>query len=499
MRTLALGLIAALAACNRAAVTTGVSAASTIDLAAFRQLADSLTALPRFRNMHWGVLVVDPGRGETLYSRNAGKLFIPASNQKLLTGAVALEKLGPDYRFTTTVLAGGAISGGVLTGDLRIAGTGDPTFSDRMAGNALRAVSAIADSVAARGITRIRGAITPAGDAFPDAVWGFGWSWDDMDFGYSSGVDELFLNEGVMTVTVIGATQPGAAPTVRVAPVPDFPRLSATVVTGAAGSGSRVRARHDSTDASVLLVTGSVAPADTARVAITYRDQRRAFLESLRHALGIRGVVTEGGVSLGTAEPAPDGSPEPPGYPLFSIRSARLAEVLPHFEKPSQNQIGEILLKTIGRAVSGVGRADSGARVVRDQLIAWGAPRDGFSVRDGSGLSRHNVVSPEVVVTVLDAMRRSPHFGVFHASLPIAGVDGTIGGRMRNTDAQGNVHAKTGTLAMVRSLSGYVTAADGRQLLFSFLSNNWTVPVREVDEVMDALATGLARLRRGSN
>ena len=128
-------------------------------------------------------------------------------------------------------------------------------------------------------------------------------------------------------------------------------------------------------------------------------------------------------------------------------------------------------------------------------MRTWGAASDGLRVRDGSGLSRHNVVSPETLVRVLDAMRRSPHFAVFRDALPIAGVDGTIASRMRGTAAAANVRAKTGTLDMVRSLSGYVTTADGRLLLFSILCNNWLVDVRDVDRVADGIAVRLAELR----
>ncbi|MBK6304867.1 MAG: D-alanyl-D-alanine carboxypeptidase/D-alanyl-D-alanine-endopeptidase [Gemmatimonadetes bacterium] len=182
-------------------------------------------------------------------------------------------------------------------------------------------------------------------------------------------------------------------------------------------------------------------------------------------------------------------------YPLFSLMSPPLSQVLSYFEKPSQNQIGEILLRTLGRARANVGSADSGARVVRDQLLAWGAARDGFIVRDGSGLSRHDVITPETIVRVLDAMRRSPHFRLFYDALPVGGVDGTIANRMKGTPAQGNVHAKTGTLDMVRSLSGYVTTADGRLLLFSVLANHFTVPTREIERVQDTLAELLAGMR----
>ena len=142
-----------------------------------------------------------------------------------------------------------------------------------------------------------------------------------------------------------------------------------------------------------------------------------------------------------------------------------------------------------------VGTADSARRVVSQQLLDWGAAPDGFAVRDGSGLSRHDYVSPRTIIHVLDAMHRSADFSVFYDALPIAGVDGTIRNRMKGTPAAGNVHAKTGTLDKARSLSGYVTTADGRMLLFSALCNNYVVPTRRVDQVTDALGVRLSTLR----
>ena len=125
-------------------------------------------------------------------------------------------------------------------------------------------------------------------------------------------------------------------------------------------------------------------------------------------------------------------------------------------------------------------------------MIAFGADSDGVAVRDGSGLSRHDYVTPETIVKILDAMRKRDDFKVFYDALPIAGVDGTIGSRMRNTPAQGNVHAKTGTVDRSHALSGYVTTADGHMLLFSFQHNNYTTSNAQVERVQDWIAAKLA-------
>ena len=141
-----------------------------------------------------------------------------------------------------------------------------------------------------------------------------------------------------------------------------------------------------------------------------------------------------------------------------------------------------------------MGDPDSARRVIERQLVAWGADSTGFAVRDGSGLSRHNCVSPETIVRILATIKNRADFSTFFDALPIAGVDGTIANRMKGTAAEGNVHAKTGTVDRARSLSGYVRTADGRMLLFSFLCNNFTAANRDVDRVQDRVLVRLASL-----
>ena len=464
---------------------------------AFARLADSLVSDPMFRSSHWGVLVVDALSGDTVYSRNAGKLFMPASNQKLLTGATALTLLGPDFRFETLVLGAAYPVNGILTGDLAVVGNGDPTFSDSLGGgDAMAPLRAFADAIAARGITEITGRLMRGGDAFPDSSLGFGWAWDDLDYAYSAPVDELFFNEGFARVTVVGGPVAGAPVTVRTSPartVPCIARVEVTTGDPCCAARSRVEWFSDVRGARPsLTLRGSVRPGDSVTVDVALRHASGAWLDAFAEALADRGIRVRGGVEA-------DVLADTIGYVTLARRlSPPLSAVLPFFEKPSQNQIGEILFKTLGRVRTGVGTADSGRVVVERQLVAWGADSTGFAVRDGSGLSRHDYVSPETIIRVLSAMHRGPLFRAFYDALPIGGVDGTIGSRMKGTRAAGNVHAKTGTLDKARSLSGYVTTADGRLLLFSILSNNHVVANREVERVQDALVVFLAGATLGA-
>jgi D-alanyl-D-alanine carboxypeptidase/D-alanyl-D-alanine-endopeptidase (penicillin-binding protein 4) len=154
-----------------------------------------------------------------------------------------------------------------------------------------------------------------------------------------------------------------------------------------------------------------------------------------------------------------------------------------------------MLFKSVALQLTDTGTARVARRVFGERLRAWGADSSGFAVWDGSGLTRRDLLSPETIAVVLDTMRRSRHFQEFYDALPVAGVDGTLRQRMRGTVGEGNVRAKTGTLGGVRSLSGYVTTADGQQLLFIVLANNYMVGTDYVSRVQDTIAVRLARLR----
>ncbi len=500
---LAAALLAACASAPKTAPTPVASPAPLDARADFRRAVDSMVADPQFANAHWGILVVNPRTGDTLYSHNAGKLFMPASNQKIVTGTVTLAELGPDYRWRTTFAARGRVEGGVLRGDLVVVGRGDPMVSDHGAGDAMAPLRAVADSLAARGVTRIAGRVVAGGNAFPDSPYGYGWAYDDFTEPYSAGVDELFFNEGYSEILVKGAATAGATPLVTTRPATAAPAVRVTARTVAPlpaadpaarrRAGAGLRADFDSIGTGYVL-SGEIAAGDTAVLRMAHRDARATYLAALTEALASRGIVVEGRAASAPADTTRADT-------LFTLLSPPLRAAFPVMEKPSQNQLAEIFYKTLGLERTGVGSADSGRRVVERRLRAWGVEPDrDIAVRDGSGLSRHDYVSPQSLVRILSAIRADTAFHVFYDALPIGGVDGTIASRMKGTPAAGNVHAKTGTVDKARSLSGYVTSADGELLVFSMLCNNFTVPTRAVERVQDAVAARLAamRVRAGS-
>lgn len=453
---------------------------------------DSIFDDPAFASAHWGVLVRSTEPGETLYARNAGKMFVPASNMKLVTASAALRALGADYRYRTPVVAAGPVRNGVLHGDLVVVGSGDPAVSARFAGDPRAVLRAWADSLRARGLTRIAGAVLGDDDVFDELPLGRGWAWDDVDAAYSAEVSGLPIDEGAVEVRVEPGDRPGAPPRISLVPATSYVSIVPEVVTGTAESERHVRVTREE-GGRRFRVAGSVPAGGephTERVAVP--DNTLFFATLLHETLAEAGIRVDGlpaeareGWAAGRAVDT-----------LFVHVSPPLPEILAAFLKPSQNQIGELLLKTLGAELRATGTARAGVAVVDSILRADGLPADLLSQADGSGLSRYNLVAPELLVALLERERGRGDFPVFHAALPVAGVDGTLAGRMRGTPLEGNLRAKTGTLSGVRALSGYLETAEGETLVFSMLVNHHTLSARDADRVAEAALLRLHALPR---
>jgi D-alanyl-D-alanine carboxypeptidase/D-alanyl-D-alanine-endopeptidase (penicillin-binding protein 4) len=453
-------------------------------------LTDSLTSLPQFANMHWGILVVAPERGDTLAAHNADKLALPASNMKLITGAVAVAQLGPDFRWTTTFARTGPVVNGVLRGDLVVTGRGDPSVSEAMRGrDPLVAFGPLVAALRAAGIRRIAGRVrTSDAQAFPGSPHGFGWDWDDLDFDYGAGVTELLFNEGFTRVHVSGCPRTSRTACVTTSPLRTAPAMHAAITVRDAGSGPpQLTWWRDSAAVPGLTIRGSIAAGDSTAFTAAQPDARVTYVAAVTEALTRAGIVVRGRASSTTMSVTP----------LATLTSPTLAEVLPVMQKPSQNQVAEVLYRTLALEKTGVGIPDSGRAVVERQLRDWGVRDEARAIRDGSGLSRHDYLTPRAIVQVLDAMRRAPTFAMYRDALPVPGMDGTLRFRMQGLPA-GSVQAKTGTVDKARALSGYITTADGELLLFSVIANNHSVPTREVDRAAELLVERLVRLRRSA-
>lgn len=467
--------------------------ATARDVRVLQQFVDSLVALPQFANMQWGILLVAPERTDTLASVNADRLFMPASNMKLVTAAVALARLGPEFRWTTTFTRTGPVRTGALRGDILVAGTGDPSVSAAMRRDPLEAFAPLVAALQAAGVRQVIGRVrTSDTPAFPGSPLGFGWDWDDLHEPYGAGVTELLWNEAFTDVQVRGCGAAGRLACITTTPLATSPTIHGAVRVRAAGSGAPdIEWWRDSAATPGIAVRGSIAQGDSMFFSAAQPDGRATYVAAVTEALTRAGIVVR---------PAPVSANRvatrnTTADTIVVLQSLPLREVMVALQKPSQNQIAESIFRTLALQGTGAGTPDSARAIVERQLLAWGVRADAHAIRDGSGLSRHDYLTPRLLVQVLDTMRRRSDFSVYHDALPIAGVDGTLRNRMQRF-ANGRVHAKTGTIDKARAISGYVTTADGELLLFSMIANNHTVPNREVDRVQDLIIERLVNLRR---
>jgi D-alanyl-D-alanine carboxypeptidase/D-alanyl-D-alanine-endopeptidase (penicillin-binding protein 4) len=455
---------------------------------------------------------------------------MPASNMKIVTMAVAADRLGWDFRFTTEVKTRGAIEGGVLKGDLVVSGDGDPTMSDRDKANRYQAFEGWADKLKAAGITRIDGRVIGDDNLFDDQPLGEGWMWDDLTGSSAPPGGALQFNEDLVRVVITPAATAGQPATVRLDPEGSGLTLRANVMTVAAPatpvtpdpSLPRALRLTRGLGSSTLEVTGVVLAGtpETARLTPVL-NPTIYYVNSLRDTLIRKGIeVTGTAVDIDDVADMSVGGGARPAAPLRTLithQSPPLSEFGRTFMKVSQNTFGETLMTAIGarsgRAEKFIAAAagpidpplapaqhyqvEAAREVYEDVLSSWGIPETSHVLADGSGLSRYNFLTAHMLVTILRQMARDPrHASAFESTLPIAGKDGTLERRMKGTRAENNVHAKTGTISNVRSLSGYVRTRDNELIGFSVIANNFKARSATIDAVAELAVERLANFTR---
>ena len=486
------GFALSLTACRTARLPAPLSPAVGSRPAALIQLQrdiDALVAAPALEHSYWGVLVMSLKTDDQLYSWNAHRLLMPASTMKIVTMAAAAERLGWDYTFETRLMAAGPIDGGVLDGDLVVVGSGDPSI---IASAGLFAEWA--DRLKAAGIRTISGRLVGNDNRFDDEGLGFGWSWDDLAEGYSASIGALQYNENTVDATITPGPQPGAPATVVLTPAGSGIVLENRIQTAPAGTTATigVRRRPGTTK---LELRGSVPLGFTAppRV-VSVENPTLFFVTALRDALMAKGIEVRGpAVDIDDLTDAPTATS---AAPVITYRSPPLSELGSTLMKESQNLYAETLLKTLDASPSGAA-IEGGRAATKSVLQQWGIPPTELIQMDGSGLSRYDYLTANLLTGILAHIARNDKLrGPLEATLPIAGRDGTLAGRMKNTPAEGNARAKTGSMTNVRALAGYVTTADGEPLVFAILANNFDAPATPVTQTIDAIVVRLATFRR---
>src|SRR5216684_1868122 len=454
------------------------SGASKKATARFAARVEALLRTTPTNKGEWGLLIEDAESGETLYEQNADKYFVPASNMKLFTTALALAKLGPDYRFHTTLETPGTISSeGVLRGDLVLVGQGDPNLSNRkfpyelkeeFDGPPEKGLVELADALVAKGVKEISGDVVGDDSYFPRERYPNGWEIDDMVWEYGAAISSIVVDDNTVTLLLTPGEGAGSPVQAVVTPgTPDF-TVKNEVITAAEGAPPDLTLTREP-GANLVVVRGRLPAKSTPRkLVLAIEEPAQHAAATLKRLLEERGIKI-GGIARTRHDPS--GPASDPAV-LAEHVSVPLGDAVKLVNKISQNLHTEVLLRTVARQNGVWGTPDDLMRTPADFYAAAGiAPGDVIQT-DASGLSRHDLVTPRAIVALLAFAQKQTWFVPYYESLPVAGGDGTLEDRMKSTPAAGRVHAKTGSVEHVRTLSGFAETLSGRRLIFSFLSNN---------------------------
>ena len=474
----------------------------------------SVIEAPPLDQAHWGILALDITNGQTLAEHQSAKKFIPASNQKLLTSAAALHLLGPDFRFETALLATGELDAGsgVLSGDLLLPGTGDPTLSRRFWGNDEAPLRALADSLRRAGLSEVSGSLVVDASLWDSAAVPGSWMVEDLGAPTGASGGAFAVAEGVTTVTIVGGSLPGEPAVVEWTPHGEDDFVIARVETVAVHDGVAPRVEVEYLPQSHrLVVQGAVFPGARRTLRVATRDPVRQSAAALARALAEAGIPVRGGWRVVWEAGEPLSRYCRSGDVLAScatrlavLRSPPLTEVVRAVLEPSQNWIAEQLVRSLAtaglpeeccgppEATADRAALEEGLDRVRSFLVDdVGVDSLDLSLRDGSGLSVQNLVTPRALVRLLDYAASSPWASAFRSALAEPGEkDSTLEARLQ--ELEGRVFAKTGSLTHVTSLSGYLFRADGSTVIFSILSNGAASPSVLARDAIDRIVRILA-------
>ena len=456
-----------------------------------------------------GFRILNLKTGRVLYNLNSDRLFVPASNMKLFTSALALARLGPDYRFSTQIQADRPIdASGTLDGDLFLVGGGDPSLSARpypyqytpgtapTANYSLRAIDELADQLVSLGLKRVDGNIVGDDRRYVFEPHPGVWQVGDALSEDGAPISALFIDDNSFALTLRPAATRGSLAQISLAPALEYFSIENRLRTEA-GVKTKIEIQR-APGSHELLIQGVLATSDpgfTEVLAVDDPAQYAAIV--LRDALERRGVVIHGQAAalhrFSDQDNESSGNSSTGRKIVFAERtSPPLAELLQVVDKVSQNLHAEILLREAGLRKTGIGSRESGLAELQAFLNnEAGIPKSSYVFTDGSGLSRSSLVTPAAIVRLLAYMYRSSYRDLWISLLPIAGADGTLANRFENHPEARAIHAKTGTLGHVRALSGYVLTAGNDALGFSLLINNYNAPAGELTPILDQIVLAL--------
>ena len=462
---------------------------------------DSVINRPQFRRARWGILVepLSPqlsdrtstvNQNQALYRHDAERYFIPASNVKLLTTAAALHQLGSEFRIRTSVYVSQAVAPNVASASassLRVVGRGDPSLTDVQ-------LRELAQQLKRQGVRNVQQLVVDDGYFQGDAV-NLSWEWEDIQADYGASVNSLILNQNTVEVT-LSPQKRGQALRVSWADAIAAKqwRIENDSVTAEAAAPASVTVTGV-LGQPVLRIKGQLAvDAEPESFGLAILDPAEYFLQHFRSVLATEGISV--GRASVVSKDGTAGERE-----LAGVESPPLSVLLVEINQESNNLYAEALLRSLKASVKrslNVGAnsdsADIGLNEMKATLTALGVNPESYVLADGSGLSRKNLVSPEAIAQTLKLMAQTPQASVYRASLPTAGVTGSLQHRFLNTTAQGNLHAKTGTLSGVSALSGYLDVPGYQPLVVSIMVNQSDQSTTTLRQAIDEIVVLLTRL-----
>ncbi len=446
---------------------------------------ESILRDPALDSAHLGVVIDSVTTGQRLFQLNGSKRFVPASNMKLFTSAAALIALTPEYRYETRLLTGGSLRSGILHGDLIIEGSGDPTISGYFnGGDPLHVFRQWTTRLKEMGVREIRGNLIIDNSAFTGQPYPAGWEIGDATNCFSAPRDAFTFNNNCIQLDI---TPGSGRERIRLVmePVTGYVRLHNRLTQQPGPDPGMVGFEY--TTPRTLLITGSIGTQGdtiTRYVAVNHPAYFGGFV--FKETLAADGIAVKGEITCARNCPKTIDIQDIRRKKTFKTtavyRSPKLSEIIKVVNKLSNNLYAELLLFAIAKAAG-----DESAHAALATLRNAGIDTAGVSMADGSGLSRHNLVTPGAIVDLLKAMAHGPHASCYIESLPVMSVDGTLGSRLKGSVAEGRIRAKTGSMTHVRSLSGFVTTKNNEILAFSILSNNYDAAVQAVDTVVDRI------------
>ncbi len=442
---------------------------------------------PGIRSTDWGIEVVDRDR-KVLLEVNPDRPFRPASVLKVLTTATALEKLGPDFRFRTGVYTNGALQAdGTLAGDLFLVGRGDPNLIDLSGEVSDRsALTQIAEMLQGQGVKRITGDVIGDDSYFDYKSYGRGWTARDLKSPFGAPINALSISNNVFWIHV-SPTKAGQLVTVSVEPRTSYFRIRNLALTG----GKRVRKSvyaRTIPGTKTLVVSGTLPLGQrySQHVILDRPDEVAATM--FKEELNRQGITVGGVVDVLHSGELPQ-ELRRRWTLLAEYTSPPLIRAVEIINKHSQNLHAEMLLRTLGAEFRGTGTDEAGLDVVQEFIVSAGIDTRGINLKDGCGLSRENLLTPRFQTSLLITLSSRPYFDLFLNTLAVSGTDGTLRRRLDAQPVRGVIHAKTGSLNGVSTLSGYMTTKSGRSLVFSIFANNAATSIRRIQKTIDEICS----------